>query len=104
MHEPTYILKNETTGLYGERIILYYFTCENKDNVHKPFGVGIDMYTQDYGKRTTKERKIIDAVFSNKRDAENFLNIICKCTVTPTSLSDVVDDHISRPSEEKNII
>lgn len=105
MQEPSYILKNETTGINGERIILYYFTSESEENLQKKaYGIGIDMYTQDYGMRTTRERKIIDSVFLDKRDAEKFLNIICKCCVTTTSLADVIYDHISELPSGKNAI
>lgn len=107
MQEPSYILKNETTGINGERIILYYFTSETDEKESfqkKAYGIGIDMYTQDYGMRTTRERKIIDRVFLDKRDAESFLNIICKCCVTPTSLADVIYDYISELPSGKNAI
>ena len=105
MNDPSYILKNETKGINGERIILYYFTTEDEEKLQERiYGIGIDMYTQYYGTRTTRERKIIDRVFSDKRKAEEFLRIICKCTVTPTSLSDVVHDYISELSAEKNAI
>ena len=92
MREPAYILKNETKGINGEKIVLYYFTCENTTQ-RKAYGIGIDMYIQDHGMRTTKERKVVDNVFFNKRDAEKFLEIICRCFVTPTSLEDVIYDH-----------
>lgn len=105
MQEPSYILKNETTGINGERIILFYFTTECEDNAQgKIYGIGIDMYTQYYGTRTTRERKIIDRVFSDKREAEKFLSVICKCIVTPTSLGDVVHDYVSELPSEKNAI
>lgn len=100
MKEPSYILKNEITGINGERIVLFYFTCETADN-KKRYGVGIDMYIQNSGMRTTKERKVMESIFEDKRDAESFLRTICKCSVTPTSLEDVVSDSIS---EEKSVI
>ena len=93
MKEPSYILKNEITGINGERIVLFYFTCETADN-KKRYGVGIDMYIQNSGMRTTKERKVMESIFEDKRDAESFLRTICNCTVTPTSLEDVVRDNV----------
>ena len=100
MKEPSYILKNEITGINGERIVLFYFTCETPDSKNR-YGVGIDMYIQNNGMRTTKERKVIESIFKDKREAESFLRTICKCSVTPTSLEDVVSDSIS---EEKSAI
>ena len=100
MKEPSYILKNEITGASGERIVLFYFTTEAPDS-KKRYGVGIDMYIQNSGMRTTKERKIMDSIFEDKRDAESFLRTICKCSVTPTSLEDVVRDNVL---EEKSVI
>ncbi len=100
MKEPSYILKNEITGANGERIVLFYFTTEAPDS-KKRYGVGIDMYIQNTGMRTTKERKIAENLFEDKRDAESFLRTICKCSVTPTSLEDVVRDNIL---EEKSAI
>ncbi len=100
MKEPSYILKNEITGINGERIVLFYFTTETPD-CKKRYGVGVDMYIQNTGMRTTKERKIIENIFEDKREAENFLRTICRCSVTATSLEDVVRDNIL---EEKNVI
>lgn len=100
MKEPSYILKNEITGINGERIILFYFTTESTQNT-RCYGVGIDMYTQNAGMRTTKERKIVENIFEDKREAESFLRKICRCSVTVTSLEDVVRDSVS---SEKNVI
>lgn len=100
MKEPAYILKKEITGINGERIILFYFTTES---VHSKrcYGVGIDMYTQNAGARTIKVRKVMENIFEDKRKAEEFLRTICRCSVTATSLEDVVSDNILA---EKNII
>ena len=98
MGEPMYIRQNETESIKGDRIILYYFTVEksklNESGEEIRYGVGIDMYTQLPGERTLKERKISEDIFKNKREAEKFIDVLCRCCVTPATLNDVVEDYI----------
>ena len=96
MKEPMYIRKAETESIRGDRIILYYFTVETRGkdaDGSLSYGIGVDMYTQLPGERTIRERKISDSVFSSKEEAEKLVDIISRCTVTPTTLCDVVKDY-----------
>lgn len=97
MTEPIYIRQVETESIAGERIVLYYFTCEKKtsdggESVRR-YGVGIDMYTQMPDERTVKERRIAEGVFESKRDAEKFIDILCRGVVTPATLDDIISDN-----------
>ncbi len=98
MGEPMYIRQTETESIMGDRIILYYFTNETRES--RPggetirYGVGIDMYTQLPGERTLKERKIAESVFETKREAEKFIDILCKGVVTPSTLDDIIEDSV----------
>ncbi len=95
MKDVTYMKKTETLSLKGDRIVLYYFVEEKKtQNNENSYAVGIDMYTQLPGERTLKERKISDAVFRNRKEAESFLDILSAGSVTPTTLSDIVEDFV----------
>lgn len=99
MEEPMYIRQAETESIMGDRIILYYFTVGNvqsasEENEHI-YGVGIDMYTQLPGQRTLRERKITEGVFKSKRDAEKFIDILCRGIVTPATLDDIIADNIT---------
>ena len=97
MGEPMYIRHTETESIMGDRIVLYYFTTEINKNVSDRefcYGVGIDMYTQLPGERTIRERKISDGIFRSKREAERFIDMLCKCTVTPSTLEDVIEDNV----------
>lgn len=91
--------KNETMSAMGDRIVLYYFIVENptlKNDFGKTtYGIGVEMYTQLPGERTSKERKVIDSVFADKTEAECFIDIICRGCVTPTTLEDVIYDYIT---------
>ena len=98
MEEPMYIRQTETESIMGDRIVLYYFTGEGKsirDNKGKMrYGVGIDMYTQLPGERTLKERKIVENIFETKREAEEFIDMLCRYVVTPATLEDIVADNV----------
>ncbi len=98
MKEPIYIKHTEAKSTLGDRIILYYFTneklfCED-DKKRVGYGIGIDMYTQLPGERTLKERKIVEDVFSVKNDAEKFIDLLCRGTVTPSTLEDIIADNV----------
>ncbi len=97
MQEPMYIKHTETKSTMGDRIVLYYFTNEKRSyELHNEriYGIGIDMYTQLPGERTLKERKIVDNIFKSKTEAEKFINVLCRATVTPTTLEDIIADNI----------
>lgn len=98
MGEPMYIRQTETESIQGDRIILYYFTVEKRKPSGREeifrYGVGIDMYTQLPGERTLKERKITEDIFATKREAEKFIDMLCRCVVTPVALEDVVADNV----------
>ena len=53
------------------------------------------MYTQLPDSRTVKEKKVIEDVFIDKYEAEQFIDLLCKTSVTPVSLADVIYDYIS---------
>ena len=78
--------------------MLYYFTWETESKINGEaaprYGVGIDMYTQLPNERTLRERKIAEDIFANKREAEFFVNMLCKGTVTPATLNDIIDDYV----------
>ena len=98
MSEPMYIRRAETESIMGDRIVLYYFTNEEVCNIGMRksirYAIGIDMYTQLPGERTVRERKISQAVFAKKRDAELFIDILCKGFVTPATLDDIIEDNV----------
>ena len=98
MGEPLYIRQAETESIMGDRIILYYFTNETRTQSSGGetirYGVGIDMYTRLPGERTLKERKIAESVFETKREAERFVDILCKGIVTPSTLDDIIEDSV----------
>ncbi len=98
MDEPMYIRQTETESIMGDRIILYYFTMEKRNHSEREesirYGVGIDMYTQLPGERTLKERKIVENIFATKREAEKFIDMLCRCVVTPSTLEDIVADNV----------
>ena len=98
MEEPMYIRQTETESIMGDRIILYYFTKESRVTAAQGekirYGVGIDMYTQLAGGKTIKERKTAEDVFECKRDAENFIDILCRGVVTPATLEDIIADNV----------
>ena len=99
MAEPHYLRENETVSALGDRIVLYYFTTENPSPGNgfskTTYGIGVEMYTQLPDERTIKERKVIDSVFIDKFEAEQFLDVLCEGCVTPVTLADVVYDYIS---------
>ena len=96
---PKELRKNETVNEKGDRIILYYFIVENSglrnESGKTTYGIGVEMYTQLPGERTTKERKVIDSVFADKNEAECFVDIICRGCVTPITLEDIIYDYIT---------
>ena len=98
MEEPMYIRQAETESIMGDRIILYYFTKETRTKTlfcdELRYGVGIDMYTQLPDHRTLKERKIAEGIFETKRDAENFVDVLCRGVVTPATLEDIIADNV----------
>ena len=53
-----------------------------------------------YGVRIVKssvcgeEENEIRRVFSNRADAEKFIDVLCRCTVTPMSLNDIAEEYI----------
>ncbi len=100
MAEPMYIRQTETESILGDRIVLYYFTTEKKEKIGETeavrYGIGIDMYTQLPYQRTTKERKVVDAVFRNKRDAQKFIDVLCEGCVTPATLEDIINDNLQQ--------
>ena len=99
MTEKSYIRQTETESQSGDRIYLCYFVSkidESRAKDGKMYGVGVDMYTQKWGERTSRERKVADGVFRTKLEAELFIQILYNCYVTPTTLSDVVEDNIGK--------
>ncbi len=94
MNNPSYIRQTETESIMGDRIVLYYFTQEKADSSTSSYAVGIDMYTQLPDQRTLKERKISEAIFNHKCDAEKFIDMLCKYIVTPATLDDIIADNV----------
>ena len=96
MGEPIYIRHTETESIMGDKIVLYYFTMVSNDPEKEklPYGVGIDMYTKLPDERVVKERKTSEGIFSSGRDAEKFVDMLCKYTVTPSTLEDIVEDNV----------
>lgn len=97
MTEPMYIRQTETESIMGDRIVLYYFTQEKKSMFNGEekisYGVGIDMYTQLPDERTIRERKVAEGIFTSKRDAEKFIDMLCRGSVTPATLEDIISDN-----------
>lgn len=91
MKQPSYIRRAEAESIVGDRLILCYFLTEQKER-EKSFGIGIDMYTQRYGERTVRERKTVKGIFSTRKDAEHFIELLYRGKVTPTTLRDVLED------------
>ncbi len=100
MAEPTYLITNETENELGDRVVLYYYVIESKPKQNefnsKTYGIGIDMYTQLPGQRTLKEKKYIEDVFTNEKDAKKMTDILCRGCVTPVTLKDVLYDRLSQ--------
>ena len=96
MKNPSYIRQTETESIMGDRIVLYYFTEEYCDPECKTlsYAVGIDMYTQLPDRRTLKERKVSEAIFTQKQDAESFIDMLCRYIVTPATLDDIIADNV----------
>ena len=98
MGESMYVRETETVSGYGDRIVLYYFT--NEKRIFTPsgeivkYGVGIAMYTQLPNERTQRERKVIEGIFRTKKEAEAFVDVLCRGLVTPITLEDVVADAV----------
>ena len=96
MNKKKYIAQKEVQSEDGDKIYLCYFITEskNKDEI-KRYGVGIDMYTQLPHQRTVKETKCAGEIFSTKKEAQLFINILSEGSVTPTTLLDIVEDNIA---------
>ncbi len=84
-----YIVQKEAQNEIGDKIYLCYFITKGEDGY---YGVGIDMYTQSAHRRTVKERKIVDNIFPVKGEAEHFINMLATGLVTPTTLTDIIED------------
>ena len=99
MRNPSYIRQTETESIMGDRIVLYYFTEEKSETedggINTSYAVGIDMYTQLPDQRTLKERKVSEAIFTKKHDAEKFIDMLCKYIVTPATLDDIIADNVT---------
>ena len=100
MAEPAYLITNETKTELGDRVVLYYYVIESKPTENefnaRTYGIGIDMYTQRPGQRTLKERKYIENVFTNEKDAKTMTDVLCRGCVTPVTLKDVLYDRLSQ--------
>lgn len=59
------------------------------------YGVKLVKTARFLGGGKTVEAKQINNIFYNIDDAERFLSILKRGTVTPTTLSDVVEDYIT---------
>ena len=59
------------------------------------YGIKVKKTTYFEGGGKTVESKQINNVFYRKDDAERFLDIIMRGTVTPATLKDVVEDYIT---------
>ena len=96
MKEPGYIRQTETQSDAGDRIILCYFLTKHNTIVNgkgvTTYGVGIDMYTQRPNEQTIRERKTAKSLFRKREEAVLFTDALCKGFVTPTTLSDIVED------------
>lgn len=99
MTEPAYIRKNETTSNLGDRVMLYYYTkeCPSAKGGFSvtTYGIGIDMYTQLPDSRALKERRVIESVFTDKKEAQAMVDRLCEGCVTPMTLEDIIYDFIS---------
>ena len=87
--EQKYIMQKETYNDMGDKIYLCYFINESANG---RYGVGIDMYTQSADRRTAKETKSIGGIFSSQSEAEIFANMLSGGLVTPTTLTDIIED------------
>ncbi len=96
MPEKAYIREAETESAAGDRILLYYHTNEKKIKTSSGeclrYGVSITMYTQRTGQRTHRERKVMEGIFSTRKEAEKFVDVLCRGLVTPITLEDIVAD------------
>ncbi|MBP3359515.1 MAG: hypothetical protein J6N52_01560 [Clostridia bacterium] len=76
MNLKYYVTEDNTPGgapLYGVRIVKSYNLPESTYN---------------------EEENEIRRIFSNRADAENFLDVLCRGTVTPMSLNDIAEEYI----------
>lgn len=99
MQKANYIRNTEAVNMMGDRIFLYYFIHESHSAAAvgegRKYGIGIDMYTQLPDERTVKERSIVESVFKTKIEAELFIDVLCKGSVTPSSLEDIIEDNVA---------
>ena len=89
MKEQKYMVQKETNNEMGDKIYLCYFINENTSG---QYGVGVDMYTQSAHRRTVKESKTVNNIFPSRKEAEIFVNMLSKGLVTPTTLTDIIED------------
>ena len=67
----------------GETLSYELLETESEDG--KEYGIRIS------GMGDTAEHK---RVFTDKKEAQKFLRLLCRCTVTPVTLSDVLTDYL----------
>ena len=101
MKEQKYIVQKETHNEKGDKIYLCYFINKSENG---RYGVGIDMYTQSANRRTEKETRREDDLFSARKEAEFFVNMISNGFVTPTTLADIAEDKKFEKSEKNSCI
>ncbi|MCX7715324.1 MAG: DUF6514 family protein [Clostridia bacterium] len=82
------------------QMILEYYLVEKEIAEEycdlKSYGVQITKISIFNDGRRSEEYKLINDIFFDKNDAENFIQIIAENRVTPTSLRDVIDDFIGQ--------
>ncbi len=101
MKKQKYIVQKETHNEKGDRIYLCYFIKESEDGL---FAAGIDMYTQSASRRTEKVSERTENIFSSRKEAELFVNMISNGLVTPTTLMDIVEDKNFEKTEKNTCI
>lgn len=75
----------------------YYLIPENISQMYcdlKSYGVKVKKTIYSEGGGKTVETKQINNVFYRKNEAEEFIRLILRNSVTPVALRDVVDDYI----------
>ena len=78
-----------------EMNLKYYVTEDNTPGIAPLYGVRIVKSCNLPESTYSDEESEIRRVFSNQADAEKFLDILCRCTVTPMNLNDIAEEYIS---------
>lgn len=97
MEDEIFYGRTEIKGKHTSELE-YYLIPENISKAYCDlmcYGVKVKKTTYSDGGGKTVETKQINNVFYRKNEAEEFIRLILKNSVTPVTLRDVVEDYIA---------